>query len=181
MPYCDANSDCDSPSLERSARTSTGSRTLTIRTGNEISPRANATASLSPEMMSRATRERLTRSVGAFEVFNDLADFFFVGIRQVLLFILRIGGDENHRIRLDPKVIDQPDAAAFPHPRARPSGFANALCSGHDRVSFRVGGDGVFHLSALLGREQFRDPLFIGRRRDHSRMEHVPTIRDSRI
>src|SRR5450432_2768005 len=136
MPYCDANSDCDSPSFERSAGTSTGSRTLTIRTGNEISPRANATASFSPEMMSRATRERRGRSVGAFEVFNDLADFFLVGIRQVLLFILCVCGDKNHRVRLDPKVINQSDTAAFSHPRARPPGLANAPRSGHHRVSF---------------------------------------------
>ena len=78
MPYCDANSDCDNPSFERSARTSTGSGTLTIRTGSEISPRANAAASFNPEMMSRATRERFTRSIGAAEVFDDLADFLFV-------------------------------------------------------------------------------------------------------
>src|SRR5664279_3069825 len=97
MPYCDANSACDSPSFDRSARTSTGSRTLTIRTGNETSPRANATASFSPEMMSPAARERLARLVGALEVVNDLADLLFVGIRQVLLFILRICGDEKHR------------------------------------------------------------------------------------
>src|ERR1035441_3137296 len=181
MPYCDANSACDSPSFDRSARTSTDSRTLTIRTGNEISPRANATASFSPEMMSPATRERLARLVGAFEVVNDLADFFFVGIRQILLFILCICGDEKHRVRLDPKIIDQPDAAAFSHPRARPPGLANALCAGHHRVSFRIGGDGVFHLSALFWREQFHDPLFIGPRRDHSRLEHPSTIRDSRI
>jgi hypothetical protein len=61
-----------------------GSRTLTIRTGNEISPRANATPSFSPEMMSPATRERLARFVGALEVFNNRADIFLVGIRQVL-------------------------------------------------------------------------------------------------
>src|ERR1035441_4262860 len=97
MPYCDANSACDSPSFDRSARTSTGSRTLTIRTGNEISPRANATASFSPEWISPATRERLARLVGAFEVVDDLADFFFVGIRQVLLFILRISGRSEER------------------------------------------------------------------------------------
>src|ERR1019366_3643839 len=138
MPYCDANSACDSPSFARSARTSTGSLTLTIRTGNEISPRANATASFSPATMSRATRERLARSVGAFEVFNDLADFFLVGIRQVL------------------------------------------LRSGHHRVSFRVRGNGVFHLGALVRREQFRDPLFIDPRRDYSRIEHASTIRESR-
>src|ERR1019366_3568260 len=150
MPYCDANSACDSPSFERSALTSTGSRTLTIRTGNEISPRVNAGASFSPEMISPATRERLARLVGAAEVVNDLADFFLIGIRQVLLFILRICGDQNHRVRLDPEVIDQPEATAFSHPRARPPGLANALCAGHHRVSFRIGGDGVFHLSALF-------------------------------
>src|SRR5450432_2647706 len=180
MPYCDANSACDSPSFERSTRTSTGSRTLTIRTGKEISPRANETASFSPETMSRATRERRARSVGAFEVFDDLADFFFVGIRQVLLFILCICSDEHHRVRLDPKVIDQSDTAALSHPRPGPPGLANALCSGHHVVSFRVGGDSVFHLCTLFWREQSRDPPFIGPRRDHSRTEHVSTIRDSR-
>src|SRR5258708_24415670 len=113
MPYCAANSDCDNPSLERRARTSTGCGTLTIRTGSDISPRANATASFSPEMMSRATRERFGRSVGTFEGFNDLTDFFFIGIRQVLLFILGICSDEDHRIGLNPKVIDHPDTAAF--------------------------------------------------------------------
>ena len=94
MPYRDANSDCDNPSFERSARTSTSSGTLTIRTGSEISPRANAATSFNPEMMSRATRYRFTRLVGASdtlhprlapEALDDLADFLFVGIRQILL------------------------------------------------------------------------------------------------
>jgi beta-glucosidase len=52
---------------------------LTIRTGSEISPRANAAASFNPEMMSRARRERVARLVGASEAFDDLADFLFVG------------------------------------------------------------------------------------------------------
>ena len=61
-----------------------GSLTLTIRTVNEISPRANATLSFSPEMMSPATRERFARLVGGLAVFNSLADIFFVGILKAL-------------------------------------------------------------------------------------------------
>jgi len=98
MPYCDANSDCDSPSFERSARTSTGLGTLTIRTGSEISPVRTQPLPLAP-MMSRATRERFARSIGAAEALDDLADFLFVGIRQVLLFVLCVHGDQNDRVR----------------------------------------------------------------------------------
>src|ERR1039457_496502 len=158
MPYCDANSDCDNPSFERSARTSTGSGTLTIRTGSDISPRANAATSFNPEMMSRATRERVARLVGAPdtlhlrldpEALDDLADFLFVGIRQILLFVLCIHGDENDRVRTHPKVIDQPHATGLSHPRPRPPGLADALRSGHHRVTLWIGGDGVFHLRAV--------------------------------
>jgi hypothetical protein len=64
------------------ACTSAGPETLTVRTGSEISPRANAAASFSPETMSRATGERFPRPVGVPEAFDDLADFLFFGIMK---------------------------------------------------------------------------------------------------
>lgn len=44
-------------------------------------------------MMSRATRDRFARAVGAPEAFDDLADFLLVGIRRILLLVLCISGD----------------------------------------------------------------------------------------
>jgi len=44
----------------------------------------------------------------ALEAFDNLPDFFFVVIGQILLLILGVDCNRRHGVRLDPQIVEQP-------------------------------------------------------------------------
>jgi len=99
--------------LQGCGNSSLSEGTVTVYSGSITSPRAWASASLSP-----AITRRPSALVGRFECRCELADFLFLGIGQILFGALGIDVDQVEHARALRQPARRPSAACAPAARS---------------------------------------------------------------